>query len=44
MSNRIEQMKAKIEALVNMTEEDACKEYNVDNKAEVVQYIVDYWV
>lgn len=44
MSNKIEQMKAEIEALVNMTEEDACKKYNVDYKAEAVQYIVDYWM
>ena len=44
MSNKIELMKAEIEALVSMTEEDACKEYNVDSKAEAVQYIVDYWV
>ena len=44
MSNKIELMKAEIETLVSMTEEDACKEYNVDSKAEAVQYIVDYWV
>ena len=44
MSNKIELMKAEIEALVSMTEEEACKEYNGDSKAEAVQYIVDYWV
>lgn len=44
MNNRIEQMKAELEALVNMSEEDACKEYNVDYKAEAVQYIIDFWI
>ena len=44
MKNKIEQMKSEIEALVNMTEEEACRVYNVDSKVEAVQYIVDYWM
>lgn len=27
-----------------MSEEDACKEYNVDFKEEAIPYIVDYWM
>lgn len=26
-----------------MSEEDACKEYNVDFKEEARQYIIEYW-
>ena len=33
-----------IETLVSMTEEEACREYNVDSKVEAVQYIIDFWV
>ena len=44
MSNKIELMKAEIETLVSMTEEEACREYNVDSKVEAVQYIIDIWV
>ena len=44
MSNKIELMKAEIETLVSMTEEEACREYNVDSKVEAVQYIIDFWV
>ena len=44
MSNKIELMKAEIETLVSMTEEEACRENNVDSKVEAVQYIIDFWV
>ena len=44
MSNKIELMKAEIETLVSMTEEEAWREYNVDSKVEAVQYIIDFWV
>ena len=44
MSNKIELMKAEIETLVSMTEEEARREYNVDSKVEAVQYIIDFWV
>ena len=44
MSNKIELMKAEIETLVSMTEEEACIEYNVDSKVEAVQYIIDFLV
>lgn len=26
-----------------MSEEDACREYNVDFKEEAKQYIIEYW-
>lgn len=32
---------AKLEA---MTEEEACKVYNMDYKEEAILYIVDYWM
>lgn len=36
-------MNNELEALAAMTEA-ACKVYNVDYKAEAIQYIVDYWM
>lgn len=27
-----------------MTDEEACREYNVDYKEEARQYILDYWL
>ena len=44
MSNKIELMKAEIETIVSMTEEEACREYNDDSKEEADQYIIDFWV
>lgn len=37
MNNELSELEA-------MTEAEACKVYNVDYKAEAIQYIVDYWI
>lgn len=44
MRTNIDHLKEELAALVEMPEEKACQKYNVDNKAEAVQYIVDYWI
>lgn len=36
-------MNEELAELAAMTEAEACKLYNVDYKAEAIQYIVDYW-
>lgn len=36
MNNELSELEA-------MTEAEACIVYNVDYKAEAIQYIVDYW-
>ncbi|BCI64891.1 hypothetical protein [Coprobacter secundus] len=33
-----------LEAFEAMTEDEACKIYNVDYKEEARQYIIDYWI
>ena len=37
-------MNNELTALAAMTEEEACKVYNVDYKAEAEIYIRDYWM
>lgn len=37
-------MNNELAALAAMTEEEACKVYNVDYKAEAEIYIRDYWM
>lgn len=37
-------MNNELAALDAMTEDEACKEYNVDYKDEAIQYIIDYWM
>lgn len=44
METNIDHLKEELASLVEMPEEEACQKYNVDNKAEAVQYIVDYWI
>lgn len=36
-------MNNELASLESMSEAEACKVYNVDYKAEAIQYIVDYW-
>lgn len=39
----IDNMNNELEALATMSETEACNVYNVDYKAEAIQYIVEYW-
>ena len=40
----IDNMNNELAVLAAMTEEEACKEYNVDYKAEAEIYIREYWM
>lgn len=40
----IDNMNNELAELEAMTEDEACKLYNVDFKDEAIQYIVDYWM
>lgn len=44
MRTNIDHLKEELSALIDMSEEEACQKYNVANKAEAIQYIVDYWI
>lgn len=39
----IEELKAELERLEAMTEEEACQEYQVERKEDAVVYIEEYW-
>lgn len=43
-STNIDRLKEELAALVEMSETEACRQYNVEHKAEAVPYIVDYWI
>lgn len=43
-STNIDRLKEELAALVEMSEAEACRQYKVDDKAEAVPYIVDYWI
>lgn len=40
----IDYMNNELAELEEMTEDEACKVYNVDYKEEARQYIIDYWM
>lgn len=39
----VEYLNEELERFEEMTEQEACKEYNVDYKEEARQYIIEYW-
>lgn len=44
METNLDHLKEELEALIDMSEEEARETYKVDYKAEAVAYIVDYWI